>query len=51
MGLSEDLQCLQDLHEKGKLTDQEFADAKVAIIKKYQKLPSALSKSDPVVLS
>ena len=39
MGLPEDIHSLQDLHEKGKLTDQEFADAKVAIIKKYQKLP------------
>lgn len=41
MGLPEDLQCLQDLHEKRKLTDKEYADAKVAIIRKYQKLPAA----------
>jgi hypothetical protein len=32
MGLPEDLQALQDLHEKGKLTDQEFAGAKGATL-------------------
>ena len=36
MGLPEDLQALQDLHEKGKLTDQEFADAKAATLKQHQ---------------
>jgi hypothetical protein len=36
MGLPEDLQALQDLHEKGKLTDQEFSDAKAATLKKHQ---------------
>src|SRR2546426_3381504 len=36
MGLPEDLHVLQDLHEKGKLTDKEFADAKAAVLKKYQ---------------
>lgn len=36
MGLPEDLQAVQDLHEKGNLTDQEFAAAKAAILKKHQ---------------
>lgn len=36
MGLPDDLQALEDLHEKGKLTDQEFADAKAATLRKYQ---------------
>ena len=41
MGLPEDLQALQDLHEKGKLTDQEFAAAKAATLKKHQEPASA----------
>lgn len=44
MGLPEDLQALQDLHEKGKLTDQEFADAKVSVLKKYDQ-PTPVSRS------
>jgi len=36
MSLAEDLQTLQDLHTKGKLTDQEFSEAKAATLKKYQ---------------
>jgi hypothetical protein len=36
MGLPEDLQAVQDLHEKRNLTDQEFADAKAAILKTHQ---------------
>ena len=43
MGLPEDLQAIQDLHEKGSLTDQEFADAKAAILKKHRE-PSATEK-------
>ncbi len=35
MGLTEDLTTLQDLHEKGKLTDQEFADAKATTLRTY----------------
>ena len=34
MGLAEDLKTLQDLHEKGKLTDREYADAKTATLRK-----------------
>lgn len=41
MGLPEDLQALQDLHEKGKLTDKEFADAKAATLKLHQEPPPA----------
>jgi hypothetical protein len=41
MGLPEDLQALQDLHEKGKLTDKEFADAKAATLRKHQEPASA----------
>ena len=43
MALPEDLQAVQDLHEKGRLTDQEFSDAKAAILKKYQG-PSSTEK-------
>jgi hypothetical protein len=35
MGLSDELTILQDLHEKGKLTDQEFAAAKAATLQKH----------------
>jgi Flp pilus assembly protein TadB len=45
MGLPEDLQAVQDLHEKGNLTDQEFTDAKAAILKKYQWCSSTENKS------
>jgi Flp pilus assembly protein TadB len=45
MGLPEDLQAVQDLHEKGNLTDQEFTDAKAAILKKHQELFSTENKS------
>jgi hypothetical protein len=34
MGLAEDLRVLEDLHQKGKLTDQEFADAKAKTLQK-----------------
>ncbi|HEV2523248.1 MAG TPA: SHOCT domain-containing protein [Candidatus Acidoferrales bacterium] len=34
MALADELKTLQELHEKGKLTDQEFADAKAATLKK-----------------
>jgi hypothetical protein len=40
MGLSDELTNLQNLHEKGKLTDQEFADAKAATLRKYQEAPA-----------
>jgi hypothetical protein len=36
MALADELKTLQELHEKGKLTDQEFADAKAATLKKQQ---------------
>lgn len=36
MGLTEDLKGLQDLHEKGKLSDEEFAKAKAAILKQQE---------------
>lgn len=51
MGLPEDLQSLQDLHEKGKLTDQEFADAKAATIRKYQGPPVAATAPSSSVRS
>jgi len=34
MALADELKILDELHEKGKLTDQEFADAKSATFKK-----------------
>ena len=40
MGLPEDLQTLQDLHEKGKLTDQEFVDAKATTLRKHYDAPA-----------
>jgi cbb3-type cytochrome oxidase subunit 3 len=36
MALADELKTLQELHEKGKLTDQEFADAKAATLKKQE---------------
>jgi len=36
MGLADELKTLQDLHEKGNLTDQEYADAKAATLKKHE---------------
>lgn len=36
MGLADELKTLQELNEKGKLSDQEYADAKAATLKKYQ---------------
>lgn len=41
MGLADELKTLQELHEKGKLTDQEYADAKAATLKKHQEPPPA----------
>jgi len=34
MGIAEDLKTLEDLHQKGKLTDQEFSDAKATALQK-----------------
>lgn len=34
MGLADELKVLQELHEKGRLTDQEFSDAKSATLEK-----------------
>lgn len=34
MGLAEDLKVLEELHQRGKLTDQEFADAKAKTLQK-----------------
>jgi hypothetical protein len=49
MGLPEDLQALQDLHEKGKLTDKEFADAKAATLRKHQEpTPAGRSSSSSI---
>ncbi len=49
MGLPEELQALQDLHEKGKLTDKEFADAKVATLNKYlEPTPAGRSSSSSI---
>jgi hypothetical protein len=36
MALADELKTLQELHEKGKLTEQEFADAKAATLKKQE---------------
>lgn len=36
MSLADDLKTLEDLHEKGKLTDQEFAEAKTATLRKQE---------------
>jgi len=41
MGLSDELTTLQELHEKGKLTDQEFVAAKAATLQKYGRRPAA----------
>ncbi len=39
MGIAEDLKALEDLHQKGKLTDQEFSDAKAAALQKAGQPP------------
>jgi hypothetical protein len=36
MALADELKTLQELHEKGKLTDQEYSDAKAATLKKQE---------------
>lgn len=36
MALADELKTLEDLHEKGKLTDQEFADAKAATLNRQE---------------
>jgi hypothetical protein len=36
MALADELKTLQELHETGKLTDQEFADAKTTTLKKKE---------------
>jgi hypothetical protein len=41
MGLADELRSLQELHEKGKLTDREYADAKAATLKHHQESPTA----------
>ena len=48
MALADELNTLQELHEKGKLTDQEFADAKSATLKKQQ-LESERRKRVPLM--
>ncbi len=34
MGIAEDLKALEELHQKGKLTDKEFSDAKATALQK-----------------
>jgi hypothetical protein len=41
MGIAEDLKALEDLHQKGKLTDQEFSDAKAAALRKTGPPPAS----------
>jgi hypothetical protein len=41
MGIAEDLKTLEDLHQKGKLTDKEFSDAKAAALQKVGQPPSS----------
>ena len=41
MGLSDYWKALQEFHEKGKLTDQEFVAAKTATLKKHGREPTA----------
>lgn len=41
MGLSDELKTLQDLREKGNLTDQEFAAAKAATLEKHGSGPTS----------
>jgi hypothetical protein len=42
MALADELKTLQELHEKGKLTDQEYTDAKAATLKKQE--PTSASR-------
>jgi hypothetical protein len=41
MGLADELKTLQELHEKGKLTDQEYADAKAVVLKKQESVSAS----------
>jgi len=38
--LADEVKTLQELHEKGKLTDQEYADAKAAVLKAQASAPT-----------
>jgi hypothetical protein len=40
MGIAEDLQALEELHDKGKLTDEEFSAAKASALQKKQAKPA-----------
>jgi hypothetical protein len=44
MGIAEDLKALEDLHQKGKLTDQEFSDSKAAALQKSSQTPVSVPK-------
>ena len=44
MGIAEDLKALEDLHQKGKLTDQEFSDAKATALQKLGQPPVSTPK-------
>jgi hypothetical protein len=48
MALADELKTLDELHEKGKLTDQEFADAKSATLKR-QELAAGQGKRVPLM--
>jgi len=55
MALADELKTLQELHEKGKLTDQEYADAKASTLRKQsaaapQRRRSWISWSTKVLL-
>ncbi len=41
MSLADELRMLQELHEKGKLTDEEFATAKAATLKKQESVTAS----------
>ncbi len=45
MGLADELKTLEELHEKGRLTEQEYADAKAATLKKHQEPPTVTRPS------
>jgi hypothetical protein len=45
MGLADELKALQELYEQGKLTDQEYADAKAAVIRGQASTPTQASEA------
>jgi hypothetical protein len=49
MGLADELKTLQELHDSGKLTEPEYADAKASTLNKYKGPVPATGASKPFI--